>query len=142
MAGGRRFYLSPSLARPWPQLFSYAGIAVLTAFVSLTSTMTVSVVERTSEFGLRRAIGARVRDVRALVVTEAAMLGLVGAVAGTYASFIALLVITLVNGWVPVYNFLWVPLAVVAGIVVGIAGSVVAARRASLIEPSAALRSV
>ena len=119
-----------------------AGIAVLTAFVSLTSTMTVSVVERTSEFGLRRAIGARVRDVRALVVTEAAMLGLVGAVAGTYAWFIALLVITLVNGWVPVYNFLWVPLAVVAGIVVGIAGSVVAARRASLIEPSAALRSV
>jgi ABC-type lipoprotein release transport system permease subunit len=58
------------------------GIALLVAAFVVANTMTMSVLERTSEIGLMKAIGARDSDVLMLFLLEAALVGFGGGVAG------------------------------------------------------------
>lgn len=122
-------------------LLVLTGVAILASVVSLTSAMTMSVLERSREFGMRRAIGGQARHISGLVMGEAALVGAVGGVVGTAVGVAALLIITIVRRWTPVLDLAHVPMAVAGGIAVGVLGGVAASVRARRIQPSDALRS-
>ncbi|WP_099332958.1 ABC transporter ATP-binding protein/permease [Actinomyces minihominis] len=121
-------------------LIALAAVALLAATLSLASAMSAAVQERTGEFGLRRAIGARRKHVAFLVFGESFIVGLIGGVMGAYASLMTVLLITLARHWQPVFDPRLLVLGVLGGILVGLIGGGVATRRASRIQPSAALR--
>ncbi len=121
-------------------LLVLTGVAILASVVSLTSAMTMSVLERSREIGMRRAIGAQARHVSGLVMTEAALVGVVGGVAGATTGVAALLAITIARRWTPVLDVGHIPIAVAGGVVVGVLGGVAASLRARRIQPSEALR--
>jgi macrolide transport system ATP-binding/permease protein len=121
-------------------LFAFTALAVLGSMVGLANSMVLSVLERRQEFGLRRAVGARPIHVSALVLTESSIIGALGGVAGLALGLAAVLTITVVRHWIPVFDFRLAPIAVAGGIVVGAFGGVLAATRASRILPHEALK--
>lgn len=122
-------------------LAAIAGISLLVGGVGVSNIMLVSVRERTREIGLRKALGARQRDILAQFLIEAVLLttigGLVGMALGVTAALLADRFTDLpaeVAWWSLVLAF-----GVSAG--VGIFFGVFPARRAGRLDPVVALRS-
>ena len=59
-----------------------AGIALIVAGIGIANTMLMSIIERTREIGIMKAIGASYRNVLQIFLTEAAVIGLIGGIAG------------------------------------------------------------
>ncbi len=121
-------------------LAAIAGISLLVGGVGVSNIMLVSVSERTREIGLRKAIGARPRDITLQFLIEAVVLtgagGLLGLVAGVGLA-------GLVNRFAPIPAVitLWsVLLALGVSIAVGVFFGVWPARRAGMLDPVEALR--
>lgn len=119
-----------------------AGIALLVGGVGIANTMVVTVMERRGEIGLRRALGARPGQIAAQFVTEAAVLSLLGGIAGLFLGAAAAAVIATITDQ-PVV----VPAAVlIAGPILSVAVGAIAglqpATRAARLSPTMALRSV
>ena len=117
-----------------------AALAVLLACIGLYGLMAYNVTRRTSEIGVRMALGAQPRDVARSVLREALLLAGVGVLVGVPAALgVAQLIKSQLYG-VPAYD----PLTFVAGTLVLLAVAVIAAwlpaRRASRIDPMVALR--
>jgi len=66
-----------------------AAISLLVAGVSIVNTMTISVMERTREIGIIKAIGGKSQEILLLFITEATITGFVGGVLGAGVGFIA-----------------------------------------------------
>ena len=123
-------------------VFLLLGLVVLLAGgVGLASVSTLGVLERTGEIGLRRALGARPRDIGGQFIAESILTGLVGGLLGTSVGIIALVGVCLSLQWSAVIEPLIVVGGVALGAVVGLAAGSFPALRASRIEPIAALRS-
>ena len=60
----------------------FGGIGLLVAFFGIANTMIMAVLERTREIGVLKALGARNRDVRRMILFEAAMIGCLGGLVG------------------------------------------------------------
>jgi ABC-type antimicrobial peptide transport system permease subunit len=80
-------------------LLFFGSIAVVVAFVGMFNTLTISLLEKTREVGMMRALGATHRDVQRLFLTEALIIGILGGVSGVV---LALLTGLAVNGGVAV----------------------------------------
>jgi putative ABC transport system permease protein len=117
-----------------------AFLSLLVGAVVAATLMLASVNERTGEIGLRRAVGARPRDIRLQFLAETAVTALGGGLLGAaIGSGLAVFVGTRMNfgvGVSPAAVALGLALAAVTGLLAG----VVPARRAALLEPAAALR--
>ncbi|MFW5903187.1 MAG: ABC transporter permease, partial [Halolamina sp.] len=104
--------------------------------------MLVSVTERTREIGVMKAVGAGNRDVLQLFLTEAAILGVVGAAVGTAVGLAGGRIVTEI--FVPrvpvVYPLQWLVIAIVVGVLVGVLAGLYPAWRAARIDPIDALR--
>lgn len=115
-------------------------VSVLAAVVSLVNAMTMSVLQRSREFGLRRALGARAAHLRRLVLSESAMVGVAGGVGGLFLGLVGVLVTSIARGWAPVFDPVLGIAAVAIGIVVAVLAGTVAGWRAGRIQPVDALR--
>jgi putative ABC transport system permease protein len=118
------------------------GIALVVGAVAIASATLTAVAERTEQYGIRRALGARRSVIARLVMLETVLVGLGGGIAGGVLGMIAILIFSLVLGWLPVFDVTLVPLALGIGAVVGGAAGLLPAVKASRIEPVEALRRI
>jgi putative ABC transport system permease protein len=121
-------------------LAAIAGISLLVGGVGVSNIMLVSVRERTREIGLRKAVGARPRDIGVQFLLEAVLLTTIGGVTGMALGVGAAL---LVGELSPVPAAItWWSLALAFGVsaAVGIIFGVVPAQRAGRLDPVVALR--
>jgi putative ABC transport system permease protein len=121
-------------------LAAIAGISLLVGGVGVSNIMLVSVRERTREIGLRKAVGARPRDIGVQFLVEAVLLTSLGGVIGMALGVTAAL---LVAQFSPVPAAItWWALALAFGVSagVGIIFGVVPAQRAGRLDPVEALR--
>lgn len=132
------------------------AIALLVAAIGIANTMAMSILERTREIGLMKAIGATNRDVLSIFLGEAAGIGLIGGLGGVLLGWSAGQVINVLalaylagqaaqTGGLPptvaVYTPYWLPLfALVFSIVVGLVSGLYPALRAATLVPVAALK--
>ena len=121
-------------------LAAIAGISLLVGGVGITNIMLVSVRERTREIGLRKAVGARQRDVLVQFLIEAVLLTTVGGVIGIAVGVAAALVVNRLSP-LPAEVAWWsILLAFGVSVAVGVFFGVAPARRAGRLDPVVALR--
>lgn len=116
------------------------AISLVVGGIVIMNIMLVSVMERTREIGVRKALGARRRDILAQVLIESATLSTVGAIFGVLAG---IGIATLVASFSPMPAAVspkWVALGVGLGLSVGIVAGVYPAFQASKLDPVDALR--
>ena len=115
-----------------------SGISLVVGAIVIANIMFVSVVERTKEIGVRRALGARRKDIRRQFLLEAALLSSIGGLIGVaIGALIALAVKQIFPAQVrPSFIFLGVAVATVAGLMAGWIPS----NQASKLPPVEALR--
>jgi putative ABC transport system permease protein len=118
------------------------AVALLVGAVGVANIMIISVLERRSEIGLRRALGATKNHIRAQFLAEAILLALAGGVAGVAAGAAATAVYAHSKGWAIVIP----PVAWAGGlgatIVIGAAAGLLPALRAARLSPTQALWSI
>lgn len=123
-----------------PVFLALAALTLVIGAVGIANTTLVAVVERTSEIGLRRALGARRRDIQAQILTEAVFLGTLGGLIGTALAVCAVVGTALVLQWTALLDPLVTLLAPLLGTVIGVLAGIYPAARAAHITPISALR--
>jgi putative ABC transport system permease protein len=117
------------------------GVALLVGMLGIANVTLVSVLERTGEIGLRRALGAGRRHIAAQFLTESALLGTLAGMVGSATGVVLTVVVAANRGWTPVLDP-WLPLvAVLLGAAAGLLAGAYPAWRAARLEPVDALRS-
>jgi len=115
-------------------------IALVVGAIVIMNIMLVSVMERTREIGVRKAVGARRRDILTQVLIESATLSAVGALLGVVIGIIITILISSATPLPAAVAPKWIVLGVTLGITVGILAGVYPAERASRLDPVDALR--
>jgi putative ABC transport system permease protein len=128
-----------------------ASIALLVAAIGIANTMVMSVLERTREIGLMKALGAQNRDVLGVFLAEAATIGLIGGIAGVIIGIGGSQIIDLLAAsylttqgteitsivqtpiWLPVF-------AILFSMVIGLLAGIYPAFRAVQLDPVRALK--
>jgi putative ABC transport system permease protein len=121
-------------------LAGIASISLLVGGIGIMNIMLVSVRERTREIGIRKAIGARGRDILSQFLVEALALSLAGGAIGILFGVLASFAIGVYAGWGFVFNPITVVAAVGFSLVVGIVFGVWPASQAARLDPVVALR--
>ena len=117
-----------------------AGVALLIGAVGIANVTLLSVRERIGEIGLRRALGARKKDIGAQFIMESATIGLLGGIIGATLGVAVVVVVSTVQDWIPLVNVGLVGVSALGGGLVGLLAGVYPAMKAASIEPVAALR--
>jgi len=136
-------FLEPQY-RPWKlgaELFSLFGVlALLVAAVGIYSTVSYAVSQRTREFGVRIALGARMGDILRHVIADGLRTVVFGIVAGILLALAAgRLIASLLYGVAPTDPFVMAAVATLL-LLVGTAAALSPARRAAGVDPVTALR--
>jgi putative ABC transport system permease protein len=119
--------------------YALGWISLAIGTLSIACVTWLSVRERAGEFGLRRAVGARRRHIMAHVVSESAILGLVGGLAGASLGIAVIILLAWARNWTPVIAPLLVLPAPLAGAAAGVIAGLIPGLRAARIQPAAAL---
>ena len=129
-------------------LGSIAGFSLLVGGIGIMNMMLVSVTERTREIGLRKAVGAKRRDILLQFLIEAVFMcgigGLLGIGLGIFAgqgmANIAVKVVKIVPEWPAVLSVQWMVISVAFSALIGIIFGVYPAVKAARLSPIEALR--
>jgi len=130
-----------SAAGAFDSLFLGLGVvALIVGAVGVANIMIISVLERRSEIGLRRALGATKGQIRMQFLTESILLAVLGGAAGVLVGILATVVYAGAKGWAVV-----IPVEAWAGglasaVLIGALAGLLPAVRASRLSPTAALR--
>jgi putative ABC transport system permease protein len=118
------------------------AVALLVGAVGVANIMIISVLERRSEIGLRRALGATKRDIRTQFLAEAVMLGLLGGAVGVALGALATTIYATTRGWATVIPpEAWAG-GIGASVAIGATAGLFPALRAARLSPTEALWSV
>jgi putative ABC transport system permease protein len=117
-----------------------ASISLVVGGIGIMNIMLVSVRERTREIGIRKAIGARGRDILAQFLVEALTLSLLGGLIGIAVGLGVSALIGQLAGWGFAFNPSTVVAAVLFSLLVGVVFGVWPARQAARLDPINALR--
>jgi putative ABC transport system permease protein len=115
------------------------AISLLVGTVGVANTMVVSVLERRSEIGLRRALGATRGHIRMQFFNEAILLSLIGGAVGIGAGAIATVVYATAKGWLIVIPTIAWAGGLGAALVIGALAGLLPALRAARMSPTEAL---
>jgi len=116
------------------------GLAVLIAVLGIVNTLALSIVERTRELGVLRAVGMTQKQVRSMIRSEAVTIALIGGVLGVVVGVqVGVTLARLLE--VDQITFPWVRLALflVFAVIAGVGAAVVPARRAARLDVLAAV---
>jgi putative ABC transport system permease protein len=117
-----------------------ASISLLVGGIGIMNIMLVSVRERTREIGIRKALGAKARDILSQFLIEALTLSLIGGVIGILIGLGASALIGGIAGWGFAIDAGTIAIATLFSLVVGVVFGVWPARQAARLDPIAALR--
>lgn len=117
-------------------------VALIVGAVGVANIMIISVLERRSEIGLRRALGATRGQIRTQFLSEAVMLGLLGGVAGVAAGALTTTIYANTKGWAVVIPVQAWAGGIGAAIVIGAIAGLLPALRAARLSPTEALRTL
>ena len=118
------------------------AVALLVGGVAIANTMLTAVLERRSEIGLRRALGATEAHVGLQFLTESLLLSGLGGLAGVLLGSLATIVYALSNHWMVVIPLLAVWGGMASAMLVGAVAGLYPALRAARLAPTEALRAV
>jgi putative ABC transport system permease protein len=123
-------------------LGSIGGVSLVVGGIGIANIMLATVTERTREIGIRRALGAKQRDIAVQFMIESLLLSCCGGLVGTALGIgLAYAVSGLIG--LPTIIRLWAPfVAFGVSVLVGLASGVYPARRAARLDPIEALRHV
>ncbi|MGW1145824.1 ABC transporter permease, partial [Streptomyces sp. NPDC002454] len=116
------------------------AVALLVGGIGVANTMVISVLERRSEIGLRRALGATKGNIRVQFLSEAVLLAALGGAVGVALGVVATMVYAQIKGWTTVVPVIaWGGGLGAAGAIGAVAG-LLPALRAARMQPTEALR--
>jgi putative ABC transport system permease protein len=121
-------------------LLGLGAVALLVGAIGIINIMVISVLERRTEIGLRRALGATRRHISLQFLTESAMLAAIGGVTGLLLGAGATQIYALTKHEpfvVPLYALITAP---VAGFLIGVVAGIYPAAKAAQLSPTEALR--
>lgn len=116
------------------------SISLVVGGIVIMNIMLVSVMERTREIGVRKALGARRRDILTQVLIESATLSTVGAAVGVAIGIGIAGLVAAVSPMPAAVDIKWITVGVLLGLGVGIVAGVYPASQASKLDPVDALR--
>ena len=117
-----------------------AAISLIVGGIGIMNIMLVSVTERTREIGVRKAIGARSRDILLQFLIESMMIGVVGGLIGIVLSLVAGVIMTYAMNWAIEFKIYFILMSFLFSLLVGIFFGIYPARKASKLSPIHALR--
>ena len=117
-----------------------AAISLLVGGIGVMNIMLVSVTERTREIGIRKAIGAKKRDIMLQFLVESTVLSLLGGILGILASMTGALIVTKYVGFSVTVALSPILLAFIFSISIGIFFGMLPAYKAAKLRPIEALR--
>jgi putative ABC transport system permease protein len=117
-----------------------AGISLLVGGIGIMNIMLATVLERTREIGVRRAVGARSSDIRFQFIVESFAISLIGGVVGIVAGLALARGVAAYAGWETIVTGASIVLATGVAMTVGLASGIYPAARAAALDPIEALR--
>ncbi|MCL5105624.1 MAG: ABC transporter permease [Armatimonadetes bacterium] len=121
-------------------LAGIASVSLLVGGIGIMNIMLVSVTERTREIGIRKALGARRRDIMMQFLVESLVLSLLGGVVGVIAGVLSSKAVGSLTGWQTTVSLQSILLSFSFAALVGIFFGLYPARQASNLNPIDALR--
>ncbi len=117
-----------------------AGISLLVGGIGIMNIMLATVLERTREIGVRRAVGARAGDIRFQFIVESFAISLIGGLTGIVAGLALARGVAAYAGWQTIVTTASILLSTGVAMAVGLASGIYPATRAAALDPIDALR--
>jgi putative ABC transport system permease protein len=121
-------------------MVAIAGISLLVGGIGIMNIMLATVLERTREIGIRRAIGARRRDIVRQFLLEATMISIAGGIIGILFGFALSRLVAFTAGWSTIISPAAVLVAFSVSVTVGLVFGLYPARQAAMLDPIEAIR--
>jgi putative ABC transport system permease protein len=121
-------------------MVAIASISLLVGGIGIMNIMLASILERTHEIGVRRAVGARKRDVLRQFLVEAILISFVGGLLGIACGFGLSRLVAVMAGWSTIVTINSILLAFVVSVSVGLIFGIYPAAKAARLDPVEALR--
>jgi putative ABC transport system permease protein len=121
-------------------MVAIASISLLVGGIGIMNIMLASILERTREIGVRRAVGARQSDIVRQFVIEAVLISFAGGVLGIFFGFGMSRLIAWIAGWSTIVTISSILLAFLVSITVGVIFGAYPAVKASRLDPVEAIR--
>lgn len=114
---------------------------IMLTILLIANSMVVSVASRTTEIGIRRALGSSQGAVATVFLVEGVLLGFLGGLAGSALSAVIVVGVSFMSGWSAFLNLWWIVAGPFIGLSVGLVASAYPASRAARVQPAIAVRS-